>query len=195
MAAEVIGPASELDAVNAMLRAITVSPVTGLTTLPPDAQMALQTLRETSRDLQEEGWSFNTDIDYSLLPDSTSGQIEIGTDVLRIDGLDEDYVERNRKLWDRENDTFVFPIGTAVKVDIVRHYVWDTLPSVARRYITALAIEKFVTSRDKYVTANQQQIMGRAQKAFLNAESSNDDLNILTDSPTISLMMARGVFR
>ena len=58
-----------------------------------------------SREVQSVGWHFNTDTNYQLATNS-SNQIELPANCLRVDTSGtkhNDYVERARKLWDREN--------------------------------------------------------------------------------------------
>jgi hypothetical protein len=63
--------ATELEAVNAMLSAIGEQPVTTLATAQPDVAMALNTLRNHARQVQSEGWRFNTEFGFQLSPDDT----------------------------------------------------------------------------------------------------------------------------
>ena len=81
-----IAATTELESVNIMLAAIGESPINSLTgTLPVDARLAQATLTETNKDVQSEGWSFNTEIDVTLTRDAVSKQIALSTDVLRVD--------------------------------------------------------------------------------------------------------------
>ena len=51
-----------------MMAAIGESPINTLTgTLPVDAQLAIDTLHEQEKAVQNEGWSFNTEIDVTLV--------------------------------------------------------------------------------------------------------------------------------
>ena len=64
---------TQLEAVNSMLSYISESPVNAipadLTTLPPSAEIAVNLLAETSREVQSEGWHFNTEKEYELTAD------------------------------------------------------------------------------------------------------------------------------
>jgi hypothetical protein len=65
-------PATELDAVNAMLGAIGQAPLTTLEgTLPTDVQIALNILRRTTTEVQAKGWRFNSEFGYELTPSGT----------------------------------------------------------------------------------------------------------------------------
>jgi hypothetical protein len=184
------GPASELDAVNEMLAAISASPIPSLSLPPPDAATALVLLRGTARDLQEAGWTFNTETSVTLLP-NTAGEILIPNDVLRIDSEDADVVQRGNRLWNRETSSFTFANGIAA--ELTRLLPWDWLPSVARRYITALAIEKFQAAFPPSPELVQvyQRVLLRAERAFQEAEAENGDYNVL-DNSFVSSIMQRG---
>lgn len=176
-----IGPASELSAVNEMLAAIGEDPVESLDALPPSGNTALHTLQITARDFQQDAFWFNYEEDYELTPDA-SGEITIPDNVLSIDGMDEDVVERRPRLYHRGNKSFVFTAPVACEV--VLQLTWDELPSVARRYITALATEKFVDGFPgaQAVTEARQRNLLRAKVAFERAVIRNEDLNILNNN-------------
>ena len=57
-----VAATTELEAINIMLAAIGEAPINKLTdTLPVDARLAQSTLTEVSKEVQSEGWSFNTE--------------------------------------------------------------------------------------------------------------------------------------
>jgi hypothetical protein len=61
---------TELDAVNVILGGVGQAPVTTLSgTLTGDTSRALATLRQVTSELQVKGWSFNTDLDFTLKRD------------------------------------------------------------------------------------------------------------------------------
>ena len=61
--------AQELPAVNQILAACGQAPVTSLDQTNPDVAIAYDTLLETSREVQSEGWSFNKEAHYPMTPD------------------------------------------------------------------------------------------------------------------------------
>lgn len=61
-------PATELEAVNAMLSAIGEAPVSTTASTQPDVVMALNALRNATREVQSMGWKFNTEFGYALAP-------------------------------------------------------------------------------------------------------------------------------
>ena len=136
---------TKLESVNVMLTAIGESPVNTITSSTTnDVSIAIQILDNVSREVQSVGWHFNTDTDYKLTKNS-SNQIELPTNALRVDtsneDADKDYVERARKLWDRENHTYT--ITNDVKVNITWYLDFTELPETARRYITIRAARIF----------------------------------------------------
>lgn len=64
-------PTTELEAVNAMLSAIGESPVSDLAGTQADLAMALNTLRNVTREVQTMRWKFNTEYGYELPPSAT----------------------------------------------------------------------------------------------------------------------------
>jgi len=189
--AEVLGPATELDAVNEMLRAIGQAPVNSIvTSVPPDAVVALAALRAASRDLQEEGWHFNTEVDVELAFDVGDGHIDIPTNALKVDASgSENVVVRGTELYDIENKTLVFTAN--VKCDITYHFEWTDLPAVVRRYVTRLAIaDDFAPAYN--LGADRSRAIGqalvKARAAFMDAEMENGDYNLLTAASTNSVI-------
>jgi len=140
-----LSPTTKLEAVNTMLTSIGEQPVqtedfAGLS----DAAIAAQILDNVSRAVQSRGWIFNTDLDDELVADSSLGDkgvINIPNNVLRVDVTSRvrdgatDIVERGRQLYDRQTNDNLFNAGTKVKVNLVKHLVFEDLPEPARRYI------------------------------------------------------------
>lgn len=175
---DTLGSASELQAVNELLAAIGEDPVENLEELPPSGNVALVTLRGTARDLQEEGYWFNSEDDYLLTPNG-DGEILIPQNILSLDGTDLDVIQRGTRLYNRESKTFTF--DSAVSCSVILHLEWDELPSVVRRYITALAVEKFVDGFPgaNAVTEARHRNLIRAKVAFDKAEIRNGNYNLL----------------
>lgn len=184
-----LGAASELAAVNEMLAAIGEDPVEELDNLPPSGNTALTVLRGTSRDFQETGHWFNEDADYVLSPD-VDGSVAIPPNILSIDGSSDDVIQRGLFLYDRSARTYT--LNREVSCEVILHLQWDELPAVARRYITALATEKFVDGFPgaQAVTEARHRNLARAKAAFDRAVIRNEDLNLL-DNETIATLTRR----
>ena len=130
---------TQLEAVNSMLSYISESPVNeipaDLTTLPPSAEIAVNLLAETSREVQSEGWHFNTEKEYELTADGDN-KFPLPVNTIDMDASDAslDLVQRGLFVYDRENRTDVFTTST-LKVDVTFLLDFDQLPEQARRYI------------------------------------------------------------
>lgn len=186
---------TELDAVNLMLNAISESPVNSIEdTGLADVVIARNTLRNTSRMMQQKGWKWNTLKAYTLSPTAPlPGQIPLPLNTLRVDvtkqhGLSivKDYVDAGGYLFDVENNTNLFT--ESVKVDIVLLKEFELLPSPARDLIAARAARKF-----------QETIIGSAQlssfqgideadclRTLNDMETTNADANVFRDSYSMS---------
>ena len=133
----------ELPAVNQILASVGQAPVTTLDQTNPDVAIAYDTLIQVSREVQAEGWTFNTEYKVELTPDSNN-QILYANNMLQMNLSDnEGYgtkaaIRKNDKLYDRVNHTDIWT-ETTVKVDIVYLYDWVDLPISIQDYITARA--------------------------------------------------------
>lgn len=135
---------SKLRAVNICLENIGESPVSTLVGAAGDAfvSTAQDILDESARDVCEEVWRFNTDVEYNMVPDG-SGYITIADNMLQVDGTykTDDFVPRQGKLYDRTNQTFVFT--DTVKCNVVWELSYDELPQHVRKYVAIRAARLF----------------------------------------------------
>ena len=163
--------AQELPAVNEILASVGQAPVTTLDQTNPDVAIAYDTLINTSREVQAEGWIFNTEEFYKLTPD-TNGEIVIANNILQIDLHDEkdnqyEAVRRNGKLYEKINHTYDWTTLTnweTVACDIVWFFDWVDLPRPIQDYIVARAAAT-VSSR---ITGDAQQYQVLKQKEIFN---------------------------
>ena len=182
---------TELESVNIMLAAIGESPINSLTgTLPVDARTAQSTLAEVNKEVQSEGWSFNTEIDVTLSRDG-SNHVNLSTDVLRIDpNIHQhptiDAIQRGLKLYDRLNNKYDFTEDLICTV--VYYRTFDEIPEPARRYITIKAARIFVdrlVSDDGLRTYTQQDEI-RARAILMETDLVNGDHNLLRGDPSLT---------
>ena len=145
MASTTIDNETELSAVNSILGAIGQSPVTSLVFDNPEVSFIYNLLRDSNVDIQNEGWHFNTELHVTYTPDSVTGKIAIGNDILRMDvteGWRErrfDVVRRGGYLYDKYDHTDDWSDTTSILLDIVRLITFEDLPSVFQRFIIARA--------------------------------------------------------
>ena len=140
---------SKLEAVNTMLGVIGEAPVNSLTPddnrLPVSVVTAVNILDEVSREIQSEGWHFNTEHEYELVL-TASSKISLPNNTMKIDTAlnqytDIDVVQRGLSLYDRKNHTDVFKNN--LKVSIVFELNFEQLPQQFRNYIITRASRKF----------------------------------------------------
>ena len=187
-----VAATTELEAINIMLAAIGEAPVNSLTgTLPVDVRLAQSTLTEVNKEVQSEGWSFNTEIDVTQQRDSSTQQINLSTDVLRIDPNihhhpNIDAIQRGNKLYDRLNNKFEFDEDLICTIVYFRTFV--EIPEPARRYITIKAARIFVdrlVSDDGLRTYTQQDEV-RARAILMETDLANGDHNLLRGDPSLT---------
>lgn len=180
---------SKLDAVNIMLGYITEAPVNSIAStvaLPPSAALAKGVLDEVSREVQQEGWHFNTAQDYTLEANA-SGKFVLPDNVVQVDTVDTSYdvVQRGTALFDRKNYTDTFT-EDELKVNITFLLEYEELPEQARRYIALKASRMFanrlVGSREIEALIYRDEI--RAKAAMEEAEGNNSDRTIFDNYDT-----------
>ncbi len=184
-----LSPTTELEAINTMLSTIGESPVNTVEdTGNVDVVIARQILQTASREVQARGWHFNTEINYTITPDS-DGYLVLPKTVLKVDTVypdsSKDVVVRGSRLYDREKHTYVFT--DAVKVDMTILLTFDELPEVARNYVTIRASRIFqerVVGSDTLHAFNSQD-EARAMVSLMEYEADTADLNILSGNYSV----------
>ena len=180
---------TKLDAVNTMLGYVTEAPVNSIantTSLPPSAALAKGVIDEVSREVQQDGWHFNTAQDYKLEANA-SNKFVLPDNVLQVDTVDTTYdvVQRGTTLFDRKNYTDVFT-EEELKVNITFLLEYEELPEQARRYIALKASRMFanrlVGSREIEALIYRDEI--RAKAAMEEAEGNNSDRTIFDNYDT-----------
>ena len=182
---------TELESINIMLAAIGEAPINSLTgTLPVDARLAQSTLTEVNKEVQSEGWSFNTEIDVTLTRDG-SNHVALSTDVLRVDPnihqhTSIDAIQRGLKLYDRLNNKYEFTEDLICTVVYFRSFA--EIPEPARYYITIKAARKFVDRlvSDDGLRTYTQQDETRARAILMETDLSNADHNLLRGDPSLT---------
>ena len=179
--------AQELPAVNEILASVGQAPVTTLDQTNPDVAIAYDTLLNVSREVQAEGWIFNTEEFYELTP-NTDGEIVIANNILQIDlhaEKDNQYeaIRRNGKLYEKINHTYDWTTLTGwekVACDIVWLFDWVDLPRPFQDYITARAAAivstRIVGDPGQYQVLAQKEMYNRAQA--LEYECNQGDYTI-----------------
>ncbi len=172
---------TELSAVNSILGAIGQAPITTINYTNPEISFIYNILTEVNKDVQNEGWHFNTEYHVKLTPDSNKN-VAIPTLTLRFDLHDaedktKDVVVRDGKLYDLVDHTNEF--DNDVYVDLVTLYPFTDLPNPFQRYITyraaARAATQLVSNPQLVQLLQQQEASSRA--TCMEYECSQGDHN------------------
>ena len=170
MAYTTIDTDTELSAVNSILGAIGQSPVTSLVFDNPEISLIYNLLRDANVDVQAEGWHFNTEKHVTYTPDSVTGKIVVGNDILKMDvseGWEKrqyDVVKRGGYLYDKFDHTDDWSDHTSIDLDITRLISFDDIPTPFQRYITYRASRVAATQ----LVANPQLVQLLAQQEALS---------------------------
>ena len=179
-----------------MLQAVGESPVNTLTSPGVDVQIAINTLEEVNKEVQNMGWFFNSGKrTYYPAADNT---ITIPSDILRFFGnKNTQYTTKSGKLFDFEDNTNEF--STSITLTVVEIQEWDDLPEAARRFITIRASRMYAdrvlgdgatasfTRQDEQVAwqglrkeqlkTSQSDVFGARNRRIVNRDNSLDNLN------------------
>ena len=139
----------------------------------PDVAIALNTLREVSREVQSEGWAYNKEYNYELTPNDNN-EVLIPSDFLQVDlnisskhsgNRQYDSVIRNGKLYDKIKHTDKWT-DESVYVDILRYYEWEHIPDAVQAYIVARAAtivsSRIIGDGNQYQMLQQKEAYARA---------------------------------
>lgn len=141
---------TKLEAVNIMLDTIGEAPVNSLTgTLTADVAKAKSTLEEINKRVQNQGWHFNTEYDYTLTPDAITNRIAIPVNVVKVDADKTSYDITLR--WDETNTQFVlydkrqhsWEFTNSIEACLTYIFDFDHIPEAAKWYITVKAARIF----------------------------------------------------
>lgn len=188
-------PTSELEAVNTMLNTIGEAPVNTLVNMTSvDALAALSVLHSVNRGVQVEGWFFNTEYDYPLVPD-LDNNLPLPTNLMSVDSSEvstkHDLVQRGSRAYDRKNHTYTFT--ETVKCNLILLLAFEEIPEAARNYITLRASRIL---QDRLLGSDSLHGMNRedeylALTSLRLIESQNADYNILTGNQDVYRIISR----
>ena len=182
---------TELEAVNVLLTTIGEAPVNTLSgNQVTDVTIAKQVLNEVSREVQSQGWHFNTEPKVKLSR-NLGNEIAIPADTARIDSDEYNVVIREGKLFDLDERKFTFESN--IEADIVFYRDFEVLPDVAKKYITTRAAriysDRMINSETMHrMLAKDEQSALIDLKEF---EGDTGDYNMM-DSYSVARVLNRG---
>jgi len=166
---------SELEAVNAMLRAIgesAVSTLENVTTV--DVTTAKNILSDVNREVQQKGWHFNTEWDVTLTLDSDN-RLPVGNNVMSVYSPTKLLTMRGRSgsmfVYDLDNNTFTWSSSITDAV-VIKLLDFEDLPQTARQYITAKASRIFQSEVVGQVAAEE---VNRQEEVEAYADLMDDE--------------------
>ena len=139
----------------------------------PDVAIALNTLREVSREVQSEGWTYNKEFDYELTPDSNDEiivpdnmlQVDLNISSKRSGNRQFDSIIRGGKLYDRIKHSYKWT-DESVYVDVLWYFEWEHIPDVVQAYIVARAAtivsSRIIGDGNQYQMLQQKEAYARA---------------------------------
>lgn len=156
-----------------------------------EAEVANLLIEATKTEILEEGWSFNTDSNWEMLPD-VNGYIVIPTVALRIDASSAgtNVVRNDGKLYDKSNQTYIFK--SSVDCDIVWDIDFDDLPIIMQQYIVLKAsrilYQRLVGDADMLSVLIRDE-----EEALLRVRMHEDDIKDVTifDNPQVARILTR----
>jgi|TARA_X000001382_G_scaffold26517_3_gene17025 hypothetical protein len=190
---------TELEAVNTILSTIGEAPLNTLTgSLPVDGTIAKNVLSEVAREVQSQGWHFNTHNKVTLSR-NTDNKIPLPNNAVRVE-LDPtkytkysyDIVQRDNLLYNLAKNEETFDTDFE-DVTIVYLLKFDEIPEQAKRYITIRSARIF---HDRTLGANtihkfSQEDEAKALSILKQAESLTGDYSIF-DTPEQAYTIKRG---
>ena len=174
---------AELDAVNQVLSAVGQAPVTTLDNTNPDVAVAWDTILQVNREVQAEGWVFNTETCYPFTPDN-GGNISIPDNVLMLDLSESlansgiDVSKRDGRLYNKTAHTYTWT--DQVECDVVWLFEYKDLPVPAQEYVKARAAvqasTKMTGDSTVYQMLQSKEAMARAN--LLEYECNQGDYSM-----------------
>jgi len=175
------------DAINICLTTIGESPVPSTTSIVGhyEAELADTVIGEAKTEILAEGFQFNTDDNWELVPD-TQGYITIPADVISVDGTErgDDLIERAGKLYNKETNTYKFE--STQKISIVWDMDFDTLQIPMQSVVVAAAKIKLYTrviGVDSMVTQLYRELEN-TRSLMITEDLRSGDYSIFDDTAT-----------
>ena len=168
-----------------MLTGIGQAPVVSLDIANPEIATALSILESVNREVQGEGWHFNSEVKYPFTPDAND-EIIIPENVLQLSDNKYENVQqyqtviRNGKLYDKISHSFTTWNVSPVQCDVVWLFAFEDLPQVFQDYITQRAARVFAGSvvGSKEMFQFNQQDEGILRANCIAYDTNTSEVNI-----------------
>jgi len=139
----------------------------------PDVAITYNTLKETSREVQSEGWSYNTERNYDQFQPDVSKKIAIPNNVIQMD-LSQDYtnslgrnvVNRAGYVYDTIKHTDIWDTDETLYFDVVWERDYSDIPQPIQAYIVARAAatvsSRIIGDPNQYQMLQQKEAYARS---------------------------------
>ena len=144
--------ATLLEAINILLVAKSVTPITEVEAGHPDVSAATAILNRTKRTVNSIKWYYNTELDIDV-PIDVNGNCNLPSTVISLDN-DQNYIIMQGKLYDVTTRTNVFTEGVE-ELTFIHNRDWPDMPIQAFDYVCALAKEEFIRSLESSIMSGQ----------------------------------------
>ena len=147
----------------------------------PDVAIARNTLKETSREVQSEGWAYNTERNYDQFKPDGSKKIPIPNNVIQMD-LSQDYtnnlgrnvVNRAGYVYDTIKHTDIWDTDETLYFDVVWERDYPDIPQPIQAYIVARAA---ATVSSRIIGDPNQYQMLQQKEAYTRSMALEYDCN------------------
>lgn len=195
---------TRLDAINACLRGIGLSPVATEDDPDLDAGMAAQVIDQVQFDLQSRGWWFNREGNWKLAPDVVTGYISAPGSAISIipsgDSRKAGLTIRGTKIYDTYNHTFDLrsrAVGTEeasfIEFIFVTELPFNDLPPVAKQAVLYTARRLF--AQDLEVDERRWKFQSEDERdahiQLMREETKNKKRNSLTDNAQVASFISK----
>ena len=147
----------------------------------PDVAIAYNTLKETSREVQSEGWAYNTERNYDQFKPDSSKKIAIPNNVIQMD-LSQDYtnslgrnvVNRAGYVYDTIKHTDIWDTDETLYFDVVWERDYSDIAQPIQSYIIARAA---ATVSSRIIGDPNQYQMLQQKEAYTRSMALEYDCN------------------
>ena len=194
-----------LDAMNACLACVGLSPVHDENDEDLDAATARATIERVSKNIQQRGWFFNKEYNHRLVPDSITGYVTTPPTAMSVitDGYSYGtrLALRGGRLYDMLNHTYDlrdladYEVGGVMTIQtaFIFYIEYNNLPPIAQTAIMYTARRQFAQDleTDEKRWKLQMDEEQKAMALLLREEMRNRKHNYLTDNPAAVLFQSK----
>jgi hypothetical protein len=182
---------TELEAINFILSQVGAAPVDNLNNVLPDLASAQLRLNEANVWVQKRGWWFNRLLQQTLVPDESTQEIALPSNILKIISAYPAFlIEQNGKVYSPLYDQIQFQ--EPICMDIILLMQWDYMPFSAQDAVMYRAAATMVQHELEDMNKSQG-IMQEFQQAYILLKA--EDLQIKQrnsySTPAVQRLMSK----